>query len=230
MIDRSSSCPHTPLGNPHRALRPLHNALLLLTLIAAAMVAPARAAMPPRASVAPSADMPTLDRQASAIAPAGRIPDVHTTSLTGQSVDLPAQLHTRQAAVLILGFTKDARGEVRDWGRRLAADYAGSPTVLFYEMPVLASVPRLLRPWVLRQIAAEVSDHGKPHFAPITDHEPQWRALAQVNDPNSAYVLLLNRDGDVVSTRSGAPTDTAYSSLRRELQALPPNARTGGAP
>lgn len=163
---------------------------------------------------------PAPGSAADAAPPRSRIPEVHTTSLTGQSVDLPAQLAAQNGAVLVLGFSKDARSEARDWGRRLAVDFATDRSVLYYEMPVLASVPRLLRPWVLRQIAAEVSDRGKPHFAPILSNESEWRALARVQNAGSAYVLLLNHNGDVVSTRSGALTESAYAELRHEIELL----------
>ncbi len=152
---------------------------------------------------------------------ASRIPTVHATSLTGQQIDLPAQLQGR-TAVLILGFTKESRIPTRDWGLRLATDYFASSTVSYFEMPVLAGVPRLLRGIVLKQIAAEVSDRGKPHFVPITADEPRWQALAHYSQPDAAYLLVVDSSGQVRDTFSGPLTDASYTRLQQAIHAASP--------
>ncbi len=146
------------------------------------------------------------------------IPAVHGTTLTGQQVELPAAL-AGKTGVLVLGFSKDARVPVRDWGRRLAVDYATSSTIAYFDMPVLASVPRLLRGVVLKQIAADVSDRGKPHFLPITTDEPRWRELVQYSQPGDAYLLVVSGTGEVRATLSGPLTDTSYRTLQQEITA-----------
>ena len=150
-----------------------------------------------------------------------RIPEVHATNLTGQQIDLPAQLKGR-TGVLILGFSKEARIPTRTWGLRLAKDYFSSPTVSYFEMPVLAGVPRLLRGMVLKQIAAEVSDRGKPHFVPITADESRWRALAHYSQPDAAYLLVVDSSGHVRDTFSGPLTDTSYTRLQQAITAASP--------
>ena len=147
-----------------------------------------------------------------------RIPAVSANTLAGEPVRLPADLHGK-CGILVLGFGKDARTEVRDWGKRLATDYFTSPTVLYYEMPVVAGVPRLLRGMVMKQIASEVSDRGKHHFVPITDNEARWRALAHVTDPNQAYLLVVDASGSVQYTASGPLTEAAYQAIRDHLPA-----------
>ena len=147
-----------------------------------------------------------------------QIPAIHADTLAGEPVRLPANL-TGKSGILVLGFAKDARAQVRDWGKRLATDYFASPTVLYYEMPVVAGVPRLLRGLVMKQIAAEVSDRGKHHFVPITDNESAWRALAHVTDPNQAYLLVVDNTGSVQWTTSGPLTDAAYKAVIAHLPA-----------
>src|SRR5450756_1509470 len=80
-----------------------------------------------------------------------RIPEVHGTSLAEQQVHLPKDLQGR-IGVLVLGFTQGSRDAVAGWGKRLSADYADSPTVAYYEMPVLAGVPRFIRGMVIGKI------------------------------------------------------------------------------
>ena len=151
-------------------------------------------------------------------APSTQIPAIHADTLAGEHVRLPADLRGK-SAVLVLGFGKDARTQVRDWGKRLATDYFTSPTILFYEMPVVAGVPRFLRGMVMKQIGSEVSDRGKHHFVPITDNESRWRALAHVTDANQAYILVVDAAGNVQWTTTGPLTDTAYTTLQSHLPA-----------
>ncbi len=147
-----------------------------------------------------------------------QIPAVSANTLAGEPVHLPADLHGK-AGILVLGFGKDARAQVRDWGKRLAADYFTSPTVLYYEMPVVAGVPRLMRGLVMKQIASEVSDRGKHHFVPVTDNEARWRSLAHVTDPNQAYILLVNASGSVEWTTAGPLTDAAFAAVKAHIPA-----------
>ncbi len=146
------------------------------------------------------------------------IPAVAANTLAGEPVHLPSDFHGK-AGILVLGFAKDARTEVRDWGKRLATDYFTSPTVLYYEMPVVAGVPRLLRGIVLKQVAAEVSERGKHHFVPINDNEARWRALAHVTDPNLAYLLVVDGSGNVQWTTSGPLSDAAYKAVIAHIPA-----------
>ena len=148
-----------------------------------------------------------------------QIPAVHASTLAGEPVRLPEDLRGK-SGILVLGFAKDARADVRDWGKRLATDYFTSPTVLYYEMPVVAGIPRLLRGMVLKQVASEVSDRGKHHFVPITDNEPLWRTLAHVTDPDQAYLLVVDASGNVVWTTAGPLTPAAYAAVQSHLPAL----------
>ena len=188
---------------------PRRPAAALLLLAALALLAPAAGPQVSAAEAAPN-----------------RIPDVHATSFAGQHIDLPAQLQGR-TGILVLGFSKDARNAARDWGRRLFADYNSSSTVSYFEMPVLAGVPRLLRGVVLHQIAADVSDPAKPHFVPITADEPRWRELAHYSAPDDAYVLIVDSNGLVRDTRSGPLTDASYAAIKRSVANLQPRPPAG---
>ena len=152
------------------------------------------------------------------------IPPVHGAVLSGEVVDLSASLRGK-TGVLVIGFTEGARDEVAVWGRKLTADYRESPTVLFYEMPVLASVPRIIRGLVLRKIRESIPAPAQPHFLPILDHEAEWKTLAGFDtpgssNPNAAYVLLVDPEGLVQWTTRGGATDAAYAELKRRVEQM----------
>jgi hypothetical protein len=153
------------------------------------------------------------------------IPPVHATAFSGEQIDLPQGLHGH-SAVLIVSFSQSSRDAVTLWGRRLAADYLDSPTVLYYEMPVLAAVPRLLRSMVLNKIKNSVPPRAQPRFVPVLDHEDEWKSAAgfsKQTPDEDAYLLLVDSNG-IIRFRepAGSPTDQTYADLKHRLEELHP--------
>ena len=152
-----------------------------------------------------------------------QIPETHAVTLSDAPINLPADLKGHPT-VLILGFSQRSREAVTQWALRLAADYRDSPTVLYFEMPVLTEVPRLLRGVVIRKIKQDVPPRAQPRFVPITDHAEEWRSLTGYDKDageDAAYLVLLNASGAVKSHQAeGPPTDASYASLRRQIEAV----------
>ena len=148
-----------------------------------------------------------------------RIPPLHAAVLTGQTVNLPDDLKGK-SAVLVLGFSQASRDQVTEWGKRLAADYRGSAAVAYYEMPILESVPRLLRGWVTKKMAESVPDRAKDHFMPVSDHEREWKSAVFYSKSDDAYVLVVDSGGGIRSRLEGGASDVNYAEVKRQLQAL----------
>ncbi len=147
------------------------------------------------------------------------IPTVHAAALNGDAVDLPASLRGR-SAVLVVGFSQGSRGEVTAWGKRLADDFQNSATVRYYEVSMLGSVPKFLRGFVLRKIAADVPDSAKSHFLSIDEHEAEWRSVAGFQKANDAYVLVVDGRGQVCWRVEGPATDATFRQVRQHLEAI----------
>ncbi len=147
------------------------------------------------------------------------IPTVHTAALNGDVVDLPASIKGG-SAVLVVGFSQDSRVEVTEWGKRLADDFHDSPTVHYYEISMLGSVPKFLRGYVLRKIAATMPDLAKPHFLSIDEHEAEWRSVAGYRKPEDAYVLVVDGHGKVCWKAEGPATEAVYRQVKQHLPAI----------
>ncbi len=150
---------------------------------------------------------------------AASIPAVHGTSLANEAVNLPGALQGK-VGVLVVGFSRGSREAVAGWGRRLAADYRDSPTVVYYEMPVLASVPGMLRGLVVRSMKSSVPQRAQARFVPITDKEAAWRNIAHYGQAEDAYLLVVDGQGDVAWQTQGQPTDAAYGALKQQVETL----------
>jgi hypothetical protein len=150
------------------------------------------------------------------------IPVVRGTSFGGQAVNLPMDLKGR-VGVLVVGFSQGSRNAVKDWGLRLSADYEGSPVVMFYEMPMLAEVPRLLRGYVTAKIKDSVSERARPHFVPIVENEAGWRTITGYAGGNDAYAVVVDTTGVVRWQTHEKVTDRTYLNLKQAVE----SARSG---
>ena len=149
----------------------------------------------------------------------GKIPELHGTSFTNQPVNLPQDLQGK-VGILVIGFSQGSREAVTAWGKRLAADYSDSPSVKFYELPVLAGVPRFMRGLVAGKIKNSVSDRGKPHFVPITENEAGWRALTHYQRGDDACILVVEGQGSVVWQNQGSFSESSYVAMREQVEKL----------
>jgi hypothetical protein len=143
------------------------------------------------------------------------IPTVHGSTFAGESVALPEALRGK-VGLLIVGFSQTSRTEASDWGHRLADDPQRPAGLAYYELPVLESVPRLLRGLVLKKIKESVSQNGQAHFLPVLDHEAEWKQAAGFSKADDAYVLVVDGNGAVRWRMEGPPTDAAYAEVKRQ--------------
>ncbi len=157
----------------------------------------------------------------------GSMPAVSGETLAGGRVQLPRDLSPLpgrpgggRMAVLVVGFSRAASGPARAWGERLAADTERSEAVTYFELPVLAGVPRLLRSGVLRLMEGSVKGTGREHFLPITENEAAWRRVVEFRDPDVPYLLVVDDGGEVRWRSSGAFSEPAYAALCAQVRAL----------
>jgi hypothetical protein len=147
------------------------------------------------------------------------MPQVRGVSFAEEAVNLPEMLRGK-VGVLVVGFSRGSREAVTGWGKRLAADYRESPTVVYYEMPVLASVPRILRGFVVGKIKGSVSERERARFVPLMENEAAWRAVAHYKSGDDAYILLVDEQGVVQWQMQGPATDAAFGALKQQIEKL----------
>jgi hypothetical protein len=148
-----------------------------------------------------------------------RIPEVHATSFSNEAVNLPEGLRGK-VGVLVLGFSRDSREADAAWGKRLAVDYGESPTLVYYEMPVLAAVPRMVRGLIVKSIKSSVPAKEQARFVVILENEAAWKTVTHYERPDDPYVLVVDSQGSVVWQTQGAATDAAYADLKQHVEAL----------
>ena len=147
------------------------------------------------------------------------IPKSQGTTLTGTTVSFPDALKGK-FGVLVVGFSHASQGQVASWGRLLEADYGQTPNVTYFEIPMLAGAPKMLRGMIVKTMTKSVPAAEKPHFLPMTVGEPAWRAVAHYNKPDDAYVLIVDETGTVRWQIEGEATDAAYADFKKNLASI----------
>lgn len=146
------------------------------------------------------------------------IPPTHGTSLAGTSITLPDDLRGR-VGVLVLGFSKSSGDVCKGWGQRLAESYRDSAEVMYYQLPVLESVPKLIRGMVVKSMKSGVPEAEQTHFLPVFSDEATWRKIAHYGNTDDAYLVVVDGDGKVLWQTSGKVTDTGFAALKRQIEA-----------
>ena len=144
------------------------------------------------------------------------VPKLEGESFSGRKVVLPDDA-SGKVAVLVFGFTKASKGQTSDWARKLSADLRARAEV--YQLPVLEDVPRFIRGMVISSIKKGVPENERDHFVPVLQGEAELKKFVNYKESDDAYLAVLDRSGKVVQQMHGALTDSAYSSLRTQLEA-----------
>ena len=87
-------------------------------------------------------------------------------------------------------------------------------------MPVLESVPKLIRGMVVRSIKSGVPEAEHAHFLPVFSHEAEWRTIARYSNVDDAYVLVVDGEGGVRWQTSGKVTDTGFAALQQQVETV----------
>jgi hypothetical protein len=156
-----------------------------------------------------------------------KIPSLQGTTFAGQTVSLPQQLEGK-VGVLVVGFSKGSGDVCKGWGQQLAQSYHDSRDVMYFQMPVLESVPKLVRGMVVKSIKSGVPAAEQPHFLPVFSHEVEWRTTARYSNADDAYVLVVDGQGSVRWETSGKLTDAGFAALKQQVEII--RTRSEGAP
>jgi hypothetical protein len=168
--------------------------------------------------------MPTLTLALATLLAAGNIPATIPastgTALDGHIITLPRDLN--RATVLILGFSKDSADATTAWEKPVRTSLATNPAIGFYDMPFLEDAPSFIRPLILRSIRKQVPDALKPNFVPLTSGQASWKQLTGFTKdaPDAAYVLLVDRSGQVLWQTHEAFNPTRFDELATAARKL----------
>jgi len=147
------------------------------------------------------------------------MPPTKGESLAGHPVVLP-DAASGKVAVLIFGFSKASKGPTSAWASKFQIDLGTRPDFEVYQLPVLEAVPRLIRGMIISGMKKDVPENKRDHFVPILQGEGELKKFVHYNEPDDAYLVVLNRSGKPVEMTHGAASDASYPQLRTEIESV----------
>jgi hypothetical protein len=145
------------------------------------------------------------------------MPVVEGDSLTGSKVVLP-EAAKGKTAVLIFGFTKASKTATSAWADKIFADFSTQSGFALYQLPVLESVPGLIRGMVISSMKKGVRENMRDHFVPVLHGEVDLKKLVSYKEPDDAYLVMLDPSGQIVEQKHGPSSDAAYAQLHADIQ------------
>jgi len=139
--------------------------------------------------------------------------------LNGQRATLP-QDSSRRVALLMLGFTYASRFAVEAWAKRFRQDFEKQPTVTFFEIPMIGGLARMGK-WFI--------DNGMRRGTPKADYgnvitvyggTDIWKQRAGFEDPDAAYLILIDPHGKVAWRHAGGFDEQSYKALASNASRL----------
>ena len=150
---------------------------------------------------------------------AQELPRIEGGSLAGRYVVLPEAVGGK-VAVLVLGFSKASKTPTSAWGQRIETDFAKTPALVLYQLPVLEDVPGFIRGMVISNIKKGVPEERRGYFVPVLHGESGLKKLVSYKEPDDAYLILLDRKGEIVYQMHGALSDPSYAELHQRIATL----------
>lgn len=147
------------------------------------------------------------------------LPELKGEFLTGRPATLPENAVGR-VALLALGFTYDSRFAVEAWTKQFRADYGESPEVTFYEIPMIGGIARLGKWFIDSGMRRGTPKQDQEHVITVYGSTGAWKKAVGFKNPNAAYLLLLDRRGNVRWQYSGSYDESAYKALAAEMRVL----------
>ena len=148
-----------------------------------------------------------------------RMPPLKGDLLTGKPGVLP-DLAAGQTTLVILGFSYDSRFQVEAWAEKFKSRYGAARDVTLFEVPMMGSGARLGRWFIDRGMRKNTPPELHGRVMTVYGGNDDWKARVGFSAPDDAYLVLIDRQGNVRWLAHGAVSDARLQELSAAVDAL----------
>jgi hypothetical protein len=172
------------------------------------------------ASASPASGPPASAGQAAGELVAGeRFPELRGEYLSGRKAALPGDASGR-VALLALGFTYPSRLPVAAWTKRFRGEFDNTAQVTFYQIPILGGTARMGKWFIESGMRRGTPKADRENVITVYADTETWKQRLGVRAEDSAYLVLLDRRGNVVWRHAGPFEETQYQTLAAQVRKL----------
>jgi hypothetical protein len=147
------------------------------------------------------------------------IPSTEVENLLGQKINIASSLKGK-VGVLLLGFSHASGMNVGVWEKRLTRDYGADAHVVIYQMPILESVPSLVRGMMTSGMRKNVAKEKQGNFLLVFHDEAEWKRVCHYQKSDDAFIVVVDKAGEVRWQGLGDAKLSSYGTLHQQIQQL----------
>lgn len=153
-----------------------------------------------------------------------RLPALRGEYLSGRKAALPDDASGR-VALLLVGFSYASRKPVEAWTQRFRGEFADKTQVTFYEVPMLGGAARMGKWFIEGGMRRGTPKADQENVITVYGGTDAWRQrlgvqAADAKAEDAAYLILLDRKGNVVWRHTGPLEEAAYQALAAQVRKL----------
>jgi hypothetical protein len=153
-----------------------------------------------------------------------RLPELRGEYLSGRKAVLPDDASGR-AALLLVGFSYASRKPVEAWTKRFRAEFNDKTQVTFYQVPMLGGAARMGKWFIEGGMRRGTPKADQENVITVYGGTDAWRQRLGVKagdakTEDSAYLVLLDRKGNVAWRHAGPFEEAAYQALAVQVRKL----------
>ena len=147
------------------------------------------------------------------------LPGTEGENLLGQKVKVADSLKGK-IGVLVIGYSKASGDITGAWEKRLSADFGSNSAVAVYQMPMLEAAPKFIRGTIISGMKKGIPAPKQANFIVVIKDEDEWKRVSVYQKGQDAYVVIVDRDGEVRQHSAVDSKLSSYDSVRHEIEKL----------
>jgi ATP10 protein len=159
--------------------------------------------------------IPTTDRSALVNT---IFPIVNAKTLLGNSIVFPA-IAKNKICIVCVAFNDDGRPKSDTWLKEIPAKYTDS-SIVFYELPMIKNAPKLFRGAIEKGMRKGTDVKLHNNVANYYGIIAEYKKTLQMDDENSCYTFLLDKNGMIQYSIEGKATQENLKELDDKIKTL----------
>ncbi len=148
-----------------------------------------------------------------------RLPALKGEFLSGRAAALP-DAAAGKVTLLVLGFSRDSQHATGPWVDRFKQDFGKVPQCTFFQVAMIPGAARMAKPFIESGMRKGVAKQDHENFMVVFGGVDPWKQLVHYQDPDTAYLIVLDKSGVIRWQHAGGFDQAGYAALSAQLRSL----------
>ena len=146
-------------------------------------------------------------------------PMLSSKALNGRVVTFP-QESLGFVTLIAIAFRRGSQVMIDSWTGPVLTAFGSAPRVRVYEIPMISPIYRLMAGWIDRGMRSGIAADRHPFVVTYYGNLTPYRLALGMDDPEPAYLFLLDRHGRIRWKGSGYAENDSLQGLEDQVRSL----------